>query len=229
VSLTVIQAYRFALDPAPAQERALRSHAGAARVAFNWGLARVKAVMDQRKAEKSYGIAEDDLTPSISWSMYSMRKAWNQAKDEVAPWWPECSKEAYASGLERLATALGNWQDSKKGKRKGPRMGFPRFKSKRRAVPSVRFTTGAIRLEDDRRHVTLPVLGTISTHESTRKLHRRVAAGTARVKSATVRREAGRWFASFTVEVQRAERTPARPDAVIGVGPGCQDPRGVLR
>jgi IS605 OrfB family transposase len=222
VSLTVIQAYRFALDPAPAQERALRSHAGAARVAFNWGLARVKAVMDQRKAEKSYGIAEDDLTPSISWSMYSMRKAWNQAKDEVAPWWPECSKEAYASGLERLATALGNWQDSKKGKRKGPRMGFPRFKSKRRAVPSVRFTTGAIRLEDDRRHVTLPVLGTISTHESTRKLHRRVAAGTARVKSATVRREAGRWFASFTVEVQRAERTPARPDAVIGVDLGVK-------
>ena len=36
-------AYQFALDPTPAQERALRSHAGAARVAFNWGLARVKA------------------------------------------------------------------------------------------------------------------------------------------------------------------------------------------
>ena len=36
-------AYRLALDPTPAQERALWSHAGAARVAFNWGLARVKA------------------------------------------------------------------------------------------------------------------------------------------------------------------------------------------
>ena len=31
-------AYRFALDPTPAQARALRSQAGAARVAFNWGL-----------------------------------------------------------------------------------------------------------------------------------------------------------------------------------------------
>jgi Helix-turn-helix domain len=29
----VVQAYRFALDPAPAQERMLRSHAGAARFA----------------------------------------------------------------------------------------------------------------------------------------------------------------------------------------------------
>jgi hypothetical protein len=37
--MTVL-AYRFALNPTPAQERALRSSAGAARVAFNWGLAR---------------------------------------------------------------------------------------------------------------------------------------------------------------------------------------------
>ena len=58
-------AYRFALDPTPAQERALRSHAGAARVAFNWGLARVKANLGQREAEKSYGITRDDLTPAI--------------------------------------------------------------------------------------------------------------------------------------------------------------------
>jgi len=44
-------AYRFVLDPTPAQERALRSHAGAARAAFNWGLARVKAILGQREAE----------------------------------------------------------------------------------------------------------------------------------------------------------------------------------
>ncbi len=38
-----LQAYRFALDPTPAQDRALRSHCGGARFAFNWGLRRVKA------------------------------------------------------------------------------------------------------------------------------------------------------------------------------------------
>lgn len=55
-------AYRFALDPTPAQERALRSHAGAARVAFNWGLARVKANLSQREAEATYGtIVVEDL------------------------------------------------------------------------------------------------------------------------------------------------------------------------
>src|ERR1019366_1050148 len=137
-----ILAYRFAMDPTPAQERALRSHAGAARVAFNWALARVKANLGQREAEKSYGITGDDLTPSISWSLYSLRKDWNTAKGEFAPWWAECSKEAFNTGLDQLARALGNWGDSRKGKRKGRAMGFPRFKSKRKARPSIRFTTG---------------------------------------------------------------------------------------
>src|ERR1035441_8185865 len=36
----VVRAYRFALDPSAAQERALRSHAGAVRFAWNWGLAK---------------------------------------------------------------------------------------------------------------------------------------------------------------------------------------------
>jgi hypothetical protein len=71
--LTVIQAYRFALDPAPRQVRALLRHAGAARLAYNWGLARIKANLMQRAAERSYGIAEAELTPSLSWSLYAMR------------------------------------------------------------------------------------------------------------------------------------------------------------
>ena len=50
-------------------------------MAFNWGLARVKANLGQREAEKSYGITGDDLTPSLSWSLYSLRKDWNAAKD----------------------------------------------------------------------------------------------------------------------------------------------------
>jgi len=121
-----IVAYRFALDPTPAQARALRSHAGAARAAFNWGLARVKANLGQREAEKSYGITGDDLTPSLSWSLYSLRRDWNAAKDEVAPWWGECSKEAFNTGLDQLARALKNWGDSRRGKRRGKPARRPR-------------------------------------------------------------------------------------------------------
>ncbi len=127
-----VQAYRFALDPTLAQERALNSHAGARLFAFNTMLAAVKANLDQRVAERSYGIGEADLTPSLSWSMPSLRREWNRRKytiavrDDGTPWWEENSKEAYSSGCQALANALGNWASSRDGTRRGPRMGFPR-------------------------------------------------------------------------------------------------------
>jgi putative transposase len=215
----VIQAYRFALDPAGVQDAALRSHCGGQRRAFNWGLARIKANLAQRDAERSCGLSGDQLTPPVSWSAYRLRKDWNQAKDTVAPWWAENSKEAYSSGLANLATALGNWADSTRGERKGRGVGFPRFKGKRSGL-SCRFTTGAFGLAGDRRHVRLPRIGLVRTHESTRKLARRVERGTARIRSATVSLRAGRWFVSFSVEITRADPAPARPGGVVGVDLG---------
>jgi putative transposase len=212
----VIQACRFALDPAPGQDAVVRSHCGGQRFAFTWGLALVTAVMEQRKAEASYGIPAAELTPSLSWSGYSLRKLWNQAKTTVAPWWAENSKEAYSSGLANLATALGNWHASKTGKRRGPKVRFPRFKGKRHGL-SCRFTTGAFGLaEGDRRQVKLPRIGVVRTHESTRKLARHVARGTARIRSATVSHQSGRWFCSFSVEIERRDPAPSQPDAVVG-------------
>jgi putative transposase len=219
----VVQAYRYALDPTPAQAAALASHCGGARFAFNWGLGQVKANLAQREAEKTYGIPEERLTPLLSWSMYSLRKRWNAAKSDVVPWWADNSKEAYACGLDRLAAALKNWDASRKSKRAGARVGFPRFKAKHRIVPSCRFTTGAIRVESDRRHVTLPRLGTIRTSESTRKLARHLERGTGRIMAATIRYKGGRWLVSFTCEIERAEGVPARPDAVVGVDLGVKD------
>lgn len=218
----VIRAYRFALAPTPAQDAALRSHCGAQRYAFNWGLALVTAMMDQRKAEASYGIPQAGLTPSLNWSAYSLRKLWNQAKDTIAPWWVENSKEAYSSGLANLATALGNWGTSNNGTRRGPKIRFPRFRGKRSRL-SCRFTTGAFGLVDtDRRHVRLPRIGVVRSHESTRKLARHVARGTGRVRSATVVHQRGRWFVSFSVEVARAYPAPSRPNAVVGVDLGTK-------
>jgi IS605 OrfB family transposase len=220
--VNTVGAYRFALDLTSSQERAVLAHAGAARVAHNWALARVKAVMAQRAAERTYGITDADLTPSLGRSFPALRRAWNQAKNEVAPWWAQCSKEAYNTGLDALARALKNWSDSRSGKRAGRPVGFPRFKSRRRTTPSVRFTTGAIRVEADRKHVTLPRLGTLKLHESARKIARRTEAGTARIMSATVRREGGRWFVSFTVEIDRAQRSPEIPHAAVGVDLGIK-------
>ena len=219
------QAYRFALDPSPAQERAFRSHAGAARKAYNTMLGLVKAVTGQRAAERSYGIAEAGLTPALNWSLAGLRKEWNRRKEEVAPWWAENSKEAYNTGLDALARGLDAWSKSRKGQRAGAAVGFPVFKSAR-SRRSVRFTTGAIRVEADRHHVTLPRVGTIRTHESTRKLARRIEAGTARILSATLAEgSSGRWFCSFQVIVRRCVSVPGRAGAgvpAVGVDVGVK-------
>jgi putative transposase len=219
---TVIQAYRFVLDPNEPQAVRLRSHCGGQRFAYNWGLAVVKANLGQREAERSYGVPEGELTPRVNWSAYSLRKNFNRAKYEVAPWWGENSKEAYSSGLANLATGLGNWSDSQRGTRQGRKVRFPRFKSKRGRW-SCRFTTGAFGLAaEDRRHVKLPVVGTVRTCESTRKLARHVEAGRARIRSATVSYRAGRWYASLSVDIERADPAPTRPDSTVGVDLGVR-------
>ena len=211
----MIRAYLFALDPTDQQVEAMRSHCGAARVADNWCLAQVKANWAQRAAEQTYGLTGDQLTPWINTSAYSLRKVWNAAKGEVAPWWAENSKEAYATGCANLAAALGN--------RKAGRARMPRFKSKRRARLSCRFTTGSFGLVRDRRHVQLPVIGRIRTCESTRKLARKVEAGTARIRSATLSHQRGRWHVAFSVEVDAPAPTPRDGGRVVGVDLGIKE------
>ena len=202
------QAYRFALDPIPAQERALRSHAGAARFAWNWGLARCQERYD---AEGKW------------YSGAGLHRVWNAEKksDPALAWWAENSKCAYQEAFRDLDRALRDFMKSKKGQRKGRRLGFPRFKKRGKCRDSFRFSTGVIRC--GRATVTLPRLGTIRTHESTRKLARRLDNGTARILAATVSRTAQRWFVSFTVEVERAipDCHPRRGSA-IGIDLGVR-------
>ena len=104
------------------------SHCGAARFAFNWGLDRVRAGLAQREAERSYGVAEELLTP-VPWSLYALRREWNRAKSVVAPWWRANSKESYTSGLDGLARALSGFTESRRGRRRGQPVGFPRFRA----------------------------------------------------------------------------------------------------
>ncbi|MFF3984676.1 IS607 family element RNA-guided endonuclease TnpB [Streptomyces sp. 900105755] len=221
----VVQAFRFALDPNAAQERSLRSHCGAARAAYNWAVGWVEASWWQRRAEETYGVPEAGLTQWRPWSLPSLRKAFNEAKHtgpRFASWWEENSKEAYNTGLANAAAAFDNYAKSRQGKRRGRAMGMPRLKSKRKARLSCRFTTGTIRVDADGRHVTLPRLGTIRTHEPAGKLLAGVQAGTARILSATVRHERGRWLVSFQTEVERDLEHVARPEVAVGIDLGVK-------
>jgi len=210
------RAYRFALDPTAAQRQSLASHCGAARRAFNWGLEQVGASLALREFELCM-FGEMRTTP-LGWSLYALRREWNQEKDKVAPWWRENSKEAYNSGLDALARALKNYSDSRQGKRTGPRVGFPRFRKKGRPI-GFRFTTGAIRV-DGARHVVLPRLGRIRACELTTALGERVSAGRPRILSASISCEAGRWFVSFGCLVQRELPAGNGHQDVVGVDLG---------
>jgi IS605 OrfB family transposase len=209
----VRQAYRFALDPTPRQHGSLASHAGAARFAYNWGLELVKTRLDQRATGENV---------QVPWTLAELRWEWNRAKHDAAPWWAENSKEAYNSGLDALARALKNWSDSRCGRRKGHPVGFPRRKKKARARVACRFTTGQIKVLPDRKHVQLPRIGVLKTHESTRKLARRLERGTARILAATISRRADRWYVSFTVEVERANPASNSKPSVVGVDVGVR-------
>ena len=183
----MLEAVKVALDPSPAQESLLLSHAGGARFAYNAGLARVKEALDEGE--------RPDL------SFYSLRKWWNSVKDELAVgedgviWWAENSKESYSYGLESLSKGLSNWWKSRKGDRKGRRVGFPKFKSKDKATPRFAYTTGFRLIEGDPKALRLPKIGRIHCMENVAK-----RVGEARVLRMTISRRAGRWYASLTVE-----------------------------
>jgi putative transposase len=179
----------------------------------------MKATNDLRKAEISSGVAKSALTPYFPTSHYALRKIWNTKKDLVAPWWRENSKEAYSDGTKRLSLGVANHIDSLTGKRKGKPVGFPKY-HKRGQHESVRFTTGNIGVTVDRHHILLPVIGQIRTYESTRKLTRRIEASSARILAATLCRTCGKWFVSFTVEVDRAIPAPRKGKRIIGIDVG---------
>jgi putative transposase len=227
---TVNIAYRFELDPNNASRSALASHAGAARFAYNWGLNAVASRLEARRLLVVLAIrqgasdAEGEswaagLVGPIPWSLPALRREWNRAKAEAAPWWAENSKEAYSAGLDGLARAFKGYFDSRCGVRRGSRVGWPKPKRRHGARRAFRYTTGAFGVHD-RRHVRLPRIGVIRTKEATSSLLDRLGTGAVRVLSATVSEQAGRWYVSFTCEVEQTHRTPARPESAVGVDVG---------
>ena len=108
----------------------MSSYCGAARFAFNWALAQATGNLEARAAERAAGEAEHDLTPSLSWSAFSLSKRWNAAKHEAAPWWRDVSMHTFRTGIGNCAAALENWRQSNSGDRKGRKVSFPKPRRK---------------------------------------------------------------------------------------------------
>jgi putative transposase len=115
----VTRAIEVTLDPSPTQARWLRSYAGSMRSVYNWVLDEARDNLAVRQAEREAGVAEDDLTPALSWSAYSLMARWRAGRDQTHPWHREVSIHAFRTGIENAATALKNFSESRSGKRRG--------------------------------------------------------------------------------------------------------------
>ena len=184
--MRVVQAFRFELDPNGAQRVALARHVGAARFAYNWGLSRCLEALEQ-------GLP----LPSAA----QLHKAWNIWKRENAPGWVEVSKCAPQEAFRDLERAFRNGRQGRAGR--------PRFQRKKRLDDHKARLTGSIRVFP--RHVQLPRIGKVRTKERADKL---LQEKKARILSATLSREADRWFVSLTCEVERSDPAPRNGDGV---------------
>ena len=216
-----VQAFQFALDCTPEQAACVRRQFGGRRYARNWAVRTLKEDLTRYRQA-----GEETGAPSLA----GLRKRWNRVKDSECTdagtglvWWPQISKEAFADGIKAAVDAYWNWQASRAGNRQRRRAGFPRFAKKGRDRDRVTFTTGAIRVEPDRRHVTLPRIGTVRVHENTRRLERLLAKGSARILAATVSRKGTRLVVAFRVLIRRPQRPHvADPDSRVGVDVGVR-------
>ena len=112
----VTRAIEVVLNPSPSQERWLRSYAGSMRAAYNWALAEVRDNLEVRRAERDRGVPEDELTPALSWTAFSIAKRWRAVRDDIHPWHRDVSIHAFRTGLDNAANALKNYSESRSGR-----------------------------------------------------------------------------------------------------------------
>ena len=212
--------FRFCLDPTVEQHEVLARHAGAARFAFNQCLRMVKAALTQRKTDPGIDV------PWSGFDLINGFNAWKITKDagrvftvdtdgvaEVVvtglPWRAQVCQQVFEEAAADCGRALAAWSDSRSGKRKGKRVGFPKFKKKTAVVASFRLRNKhpqgrppAIRIGDhDRpRSVTLPGIGQVAVFDDTRRLRRMLATDRAKILFATISQRAGRWWVSLNVQ-----------------------------
>ena len=152
--------FQFALDPNVEQRILLAKCAGARRFTFNHHLARVRANLDARSAERDVlsesGESGKPATPSLSWSGFSFINefnAWKNGASEDSPvnedgsrglaWRHELPGDVFECASVDAARALENFSASRRGERSGASVGFPRFQAKGKVTPSFRLRNRA--------------------------------------------------------------------------------------
>ncbi|MFJ6722383.1 RNA-guided endonuclease InsQ/TnpB family protein [Streptomyces sp. NPDC091259] len=233
----IIKAYRYALDPTPAQVEILHRYATASRCGFNFALGMKVAVYDHWRRGRDRLIAEgmdkaeaNKRAPKIRVPNRNRTQAyWRETRGQgfIGPlpegqeprepfaWWEGVNNRAYYTAFEDADTAWKNWLDSLAGRR--PAMGFPKFKRRGQARESFRIVHSLknpdIRFEGPRR-LRIPGGGgqpafTVRLHQSPRGLTQLIEADDAIITSVTVARDGHRWHASVLARV--TQQLPDKP------------------
>jgi putative transposase len=173
--------YNYRLYPMPGQQQALARAFGCARVVFNDGLA-------ARQEAHAAGL------PYITDAELSARLTAAKATPERA-WLGEVPAVVLQQALADLNAAYRNFIASVTGRRKGPKIGPPRFRSRKDRRQAIRFTANARFKTLPGGKLRLPKIGDVPVRWS-RPLPSAPSSVT------VIKDAAGRYFASFVVETE---------------------------
>lgn len=194
--------YSFRLYPDAAQQASLARAFGCARVVFNDA---VRAREDARTAGRPFPTAGQ-----------LSRKLITEAKrTKERSWLGEVSAVVLQQSLRDAETAYRNFFASLGGTRKGRKLGAPRFKSRKDARQSIRFTANARWSITDHGRLNLPKIGAVKVKWSR-------ALPTTPSSVTVIKDAAGRFFASFVIDTNPdpdAARMPAT-ESTIGIDLG---------
>jgi putative transposase len=189
--------FRFALALTAEQEHLAWQLVGTRRFVYNQLLDGVHARIDARAWEAELG-----AKPWTPWGWGKLdlirlvKALWAEHSWlAVVPW------DVAECAAVDLATALKNYSESRRGDRKGRRVGFPKRKSRKQPRQSFRLRHAA-QVHVDGNIVTLPglsktVLARVKLHGPTRRLRRLIVHGRFRPVSVTVSFEHHRWWVSI--------------------------------
>ena len=178
--------YRYRIDPTSAQRHALARASGCARVVYNDALA---------ERHCAYRAGE-----WISDTEVQRRVITQAERTPERAWLAEVASVALVQACQDARRAYRNWFDSLKGKRKGRRVGHPRFRTKH-GRQSIRLTRNGFAFHGTRLHVAK--VGQVRVRWS-RELPSAPSSMT------VIREPDGRYDASFVSTASRPRCHPCR-------------------
>ena len=171
--------YRYRAYPTPAQQELLARTLGCARVVFNDAL---------RTRDAAHQAGEKISDTEVQRRVITLAKTTPERE-----WLGEVASVALVQACQDARRAFRNWFDSMSGKRKGRKVGHPRFRSRKDNRQAIRLTRNGFGVTA--KGVRIAKVGNVRL-EWSRDLP-------SVPSSVTIIREAdGRYYASFVVEVQ---------------------------